>query len=112
MIKIGHELKHDTPEGFVRIYCGRVKDKNGIPSKYGNPFSTKNYKTPFRVPNKGMAIKKFKSYIQTDLNPNYRKLKEFYKQGNVDLFLTCFCKKVIDNGVSCHCDVIKEYLEG
>jgi len=95
-IKIGC-IWHPVPVGYKGIYCGRPgKGKKG---PYGNPFSKVSTTNPILTPE--LWLNKNKHTINS--------LKLLHKSG-ANLFLQCFCKKVIDNDTPCHCDNIKEAL--
>ena len=102
-------VNHAIPIGYSPVYIGR--SGKGLIGHYGNPFSAKSAKYPFKVATTEIAIKKFKEYINSKSRPaQYDELKLRYQNGE-KLFLRCFCKKTIGDKRQCHGDIIKYWLE-
>ncbi len=93
-------MRH-LPKGWEKdpdfVYCGRAG--HGHDGYFGNPIPLEAGEP------RGATLEKFKSYFydRLDRDPVYNERVRALK-GKV---LVCFCKPL-----GCHCDIIKEFLDG
>lgn len=78
------------------IYVGR-------PSKWGNPYSSKDSNLAERVTSREEAIKKYKSYILENLNLVDDLIEELNDKSLTKI--GCWCKPA-----SCHADILAELI--